>query len=83
MSILTRRKKRELRHEKVMAMLRAGQCPDLSSKEQIKLANTISRKKLGARKALGPHSAYDLRSFVANNVDESRDRTGADKEPKF
>lgn len=64
MSVTTRRKKRKVRHEEVMEALRAGQFPDLSSKEQCKLLRTISRKKLGARKVLGPHDAWNLRSFL-------------------
>lgn len=52
MSVTTRRKKRKVRHEEVMEALRAGQFPDLSSKEQCKLLRTISRKNFAQEKYL-------------------------------
>lgn len=64
MSVTTRRKKRKSRHEEIMAALRNGEYPDLTSKEQSKLMNTIDHKPIGRRKALGPQSAWALRDLV-------------------
>ena len=50
-----------------MAAMRAGEFPDLSSKEQHKLMKTIDRKPLSDRKRLGPHSAWGLRDLLLSD----------------